>query len=186
MARALVGVLAGLLVLAAATMASAGIPDPDLSTVALGPDLGITTCPQGDGPAYQYVTVTAKRSDASPIQGVPFSSFFFYLSGGDLTFTAVDAETDVNGEIRFEVVGDETIMGDVTITAQIYTVALNDSDIVTCISFDLNDDNQVSLQDFTIFSGDYGTSAARSDFNWDGTVSLQDFTLFSGHYGHSG
>lgn len=185
MARTLAGVLAGLLILAAAGAASAGIPDPDLSTVALGPNAGMTTCPQGDGPAYQYITVTAKRSDATPIQGIPYTSFFFTVTGGDVTITNVDAETNANGVIRFTVVGDDTIMGNITIEVQIYTVVLNDSDVLACRSFDLNNDHAVGLQDFTIFSGDYGTTTARSDFNWDGTVGLQDFTLFSGHYGHA-
>jgi len=178
--------LACVLVLGLAGVAAAGIPDPDLSTVELSNGgNGLTTCPQGDGPAFQYVTVTAKRSDTTPIQGIPYTSIFFTVTGGDVTITNADAETDANGEIRFSVVGDETIMGSVTISAQIYTVAVNDSDVLNCRSFDLNNDGSVGLQDFTIFSGDYGTTTGRSDFNWDGTVGLQDFTLFSGHYGHS-
>jgi len=128
--------------------------------------------------------VTAKRSDTTPIQGIPYTSFFFTVTGGDVTITNVGAETDANGQIQFRVVGDQTIMGNLTIEVQIYTVVLNDSDILPCRSFDLNNDGAVGLQDFTIFSGDYGTTTARSDFNWDGTVGLQDFTLFSGHYGH--
>ncbi len=83
MARTLAGVLAGLMVLALAGAASAGIPDPDLSTVVLTAG-GLATCPQRDGPVYQYITVTAKRSDASPIQGIPWSSFFFTVTGGDV------------------------------------------------------------------------------------------------------
>jgi len=185
MSRILVGVLAGLMVLTAAGLASAGIPDPDNSTVALGPDGGMVTCPAGDGPAYQYITVTAKRADASPIEGIPYTSFFFTVTGGDVTISHVDAATDASGVIRFEVVGNETIpLGTVTVEAQIYTVALNDSDDINVNTFDLNNDSAVGLQDFTVFSGDYGGTNPRSDFNWDGSVGLQDFTLFSAHYGH--
>jgi hypothetical protein len=185
MLRTLVGALVGLLVLATATVACAGIPDPGISAVALSAG-GLVTCPQGDGPQYQYITVTAKRSDSTPIQGIPYTSFFFTVTGGAVTLIAADTETNVNGEIRFGVVGDETIIGDLDIEVQIYTVVLDDTEILTAISFDYNEDNQVSLQDFTVFSGHYGTSNPASDFNFDGTVSLQDFTLFSAHYGHSG
>lgn len=184
MARAFVGMLTGLLVLGIAGGAMAGIPDPDNSTVAMGPDAGMTTCPLGDGPAYEYLTVTAKRSDASAIQGIPYDSIFFTVTGGDVSILHVDAETDVNGEIRYAVVGDETIVGTITIEAQIYTVALNDSDTIDSISFDLNEDGTVGVQDATLFVSDYGTSNGRSDFNWDGTVGVQDATLFVAHYGH--
>ena len=184
MSRTLAGVLAGLLVLAATGVATAGIPDPDLSFADIGPDPGLTTCPAGDGPLYQYITVTAKRADTTPIEGIPYNSFFFTVTGGDCTFHHVDAETDLNGEIRFEVQGAETIQGTITIGVQIYTVVLTDSDNLECITFDNNLDDQVSLQDFTLFSAGYGGSDPLLDYNWDGNVALQDFTLFSAHYGH--
>ena len=186
MARTLVGVLAGLTVLAAVGVANAGIPDPDLSTVVLSAG-GLATCPAGDGPVYRYITVTAKRADATPIQGIPWSSFFFVVGGGDVNITHVDAETDVNGQIRFTVDDDEVIAwsGPVTIEVQIYTVVLNDSDNLRCNTFDLNPDGTVGLQDFVIFSQDYGGVHERTDFNWSGgATGLQDFVLFGQHYGH--
>jgi hypothetical protein len=185
MARTLAGVLAGLLVLAAAGAASAGIPDPDLSNVVLSAG-GLTTCPQGDGPAFQYITVTAKRSDTTPIQGISYTSFFFTVTGGDVTITNVGAETDANGQIQFRVVGDESISGNLTIEVQIYTVVLNDSDTLPCVTVDLAPNGQVVLEDFAIFGADYGTTNARSDFNWSGgVVNLEDFAIFGAHYGHS-
>lgn len=181
----MVGVL---VVLAVAAAAVAGIPDPDNSQVTLSSPAGMATCPSGDGPAYQYITVTAKRADASPIQGIPSTSFFFTVTGGDVTISAVDSETDVNGDIRFQMVGNETIVllspSYLTVEVQIYTVALNDSDNLQCNSFDINDDSAVGLEDFAFFSSDFGTTAARSDFNWDGTVGLEDFAFFSAHFGH--
>ncbi len=186
MARTLAGVLAGLMVLGLAGVACAGIPDPDLSTVVLTAG-GLTTCPQLDGPTYQYITVTAKRSDASPIQGIPWSSFFFTVTGGDVNLTHVDAETDVNGQIRFTMDDNEVISysGPVTVEVQIYTVVLNDSDDLKCNTFDLNPDGTVGLQDFVIFSQDYGSVHERTDFNWSGgATGLQDFVLFGQHYGH--
>jgi hypothetical protein len=179
-----VGVLAGLFVLGIAAGAAAGVPDPDLSTVVLGPAAGMATCPAGDGPAFEYLTVTAKRVDDSPIAGIPYTSIFFTATGGDVSILHVGEETDGNGEIAFTVVGNETIIGDITVEAQIYTVALNDSDTLSCNSFDINEDGTVGVQDATLFVADYGTTAQRSDFNWDGTVGVQDATLFVAHYGH--
>jgi hypothetical protein len=178
------------LVLGVAGTAAAGIPDPDLSTVVLTAG-GLATCPALDGPTYQYITVTAKRADATPIQGIPWSSFFFTVSGGDVGITHVDAETDVNGQIRFTVDDDENIPypGPVTIEVQIYTVVLNDSDNLTCAAFDLFPlgvgDGTVGVQDFVIFGQDYNQVQPRSDFNFSGgPVGVQDFVLFGQHYNH--
>jgi len=184
MARAFVSVLAGLIVLGAAGVVSAGVPDPDESMVTVGTDGGLVTCPAGDGPAYEYVTVTAKRSDSTPIEGIPYDSIFFTVTGGDVAILHVDAETDENGEIRYTVVGNETIIGSITVEAQIYTVSLNDSDTIDCNSFDINDDGTVGVQDATLFVADYNSAAQRSDFNWDGQVGVQDATLFVAHYNH--
>lgn len=187
MSRILAGVLAGCLVLAIAGVAGAGIPDPDQSQVSLSTG-GLTTCPQGDGPAYQYVTVTAKRADSSPIQGIPSSSFFFTVTGGDVTMTAVDSETDVNGVIRFSIVGDEAIAypNTIGISCQIYTVVLNDSDNLTCNTYDYDLNGTVNPIDFGTFAGDFGTVAPRSDFDWSGgNVNPIDFGSFAGHFGHS-
>ena len=183
-------VLAGVLVvmLAVAATAVAGIPDPDLSSVGLDTPLGMVSCPLGDGPAYQYITVTARRADNSPIEGVPASSFFFNVTGGDVTVTEVDAETDLNGEIRFEMVADETIVkldpDFLTIQCQIYTVVLNDSDQIEVNSFDIDESGGVGLADLAFFASDYGTSQKRSDFDWSGGVGLADLAFFATHYGH--
>jgi hypothetical protein len=186
MMRVLAGVLVVMLLVV--STAAAGIPDPDQSGVVLSAPAGMCTCPLGDGPAYQYITVTAKRADSSPIQGVPAASFFFTVTGGNVTIDEVDDETDVNGEIRFEMVGDETIVqlnpNFLTVECQIYTVVLNDSDNLEANSVDIDENDSVGLSDFAFFSADYGTSAARSDFDFSGSVGLADFAVFSAHYGH--
>jgi hypothetical protein len=190
MARTLVGVLAGLTVLSVAGVANAGIPDPDLSTVVLSAG-GLATCPAGDGPVYRYITVTAKRADATPIQGIPWSSFFFTVTGGDVNITHVDAETDVNGQIRFEVddVAPIVYPGPVTVEVQIYTVVLNDSDNITCNTFDVEPvglpDGDVDLNDFVKFGQYYNTPSPQADYNFSGgNVDLNDFILFGQHYNH--
>lgn len=190
MARTLAGVLVGLMVLALAGSAGAGIPDPDLSTVVLTAG-GLATCPQGDGPVYQYITVTAKRSDGSGIQDIPWSSFFFTVTGGDVTITHADDATNVNGQIRFTVQGDEAIQypNVVNVEVQIYTVVLNDSDNLPCNSFDLfplgAPDGTVGLSDFIQFGQDYNLVRPRSDYDWSGgATGLADFIKFGQHYNH--
>jgi hypothetical protein len=188
MARVFVGVLVVLIAFVGVTSAaSAGIPDPNNSRVDLtkaDPD-GMATCPDLDSPVYQYVRVTARRADNTPIAGIPYGSFFFTVTGGNINLTNVDALTDVNGEIRFQADDAQNlVLGSVTIECQIYTVVLNDSDVLGVNSFDINGDGGVGVQDATLFVADYGTTNARSDFSWDGVVAVQDATLFVAHYGH--
>ena len=188
MARTLVGVL--VVMLAVTATAAAGIPDPDNSSVDLPvPPGGLATCPDGDGPAYQYITVTAKDGSANPIQGIPSGYIFFVVTGGDVTISAADTETDVNGECRFEMVGDESLQlfspSFLNVEAQIYTVVVSTSVDLECNTFDIqNLGDGVGLEDFAEFAGDYGGTAKRSDFNWDGGVGLEDFAHFAAHYGH--
>ena len=189
MSRTLVGVLASCLVLVMATVAGAGIPDADASYVTLdNGGKGLTTCPLGDAGAYEYITVTALRTDLTPIQGIPSGSFFFTLTGtgsGNVSINAVDAETDVSGNIRFEAQGTGTVLyGSLTIEVQIYTVVLSDSDLLWCNTYDYDDTGVVNLIDFVAFAGDYGGTNEQSDFDWNGVINLIDFVSFAGHYGH--
>ena len=192
MSRTLAGVLVGLMVLALAGVATAGIPDPDNSEVYLGAetgdDIGMCTCPAGDGPVYEYITVEAKRADATPIMGISYGSFFFTVTGGEVTITHVDDETNSVGLIRFDMIGDETIIkldpDFLTVECQIYTVVLNDSDDMEVNSFDIDGNGTVGLSDFGIFSSLYLGTDKRGDFDWNGTVGLSDFGLFSAHYLH--
>jgi hypothetical protein len=186
MLRSLAVALVGLMVLAG--VAGAGIPDPDLSYVEVGPDVYMVSCPAGDGPTYEYITVHAHRADTTPIQGIPSTSFFFTVTGGNVTITAVDAETDASGVIRFDMVADETIEllspNELVIECMIYTIVLNDSDGVQVNTFDLNGNDCVDLADFSMFSAIYLTNDPRGDYNGNGTVDLPDFGYFSAHYLH--
>ena len=196
MSRTFAGVLAGLFLLAFACGAVAGIPDPDASYVTMldTSGAGMATCPALDGEEYHDLEVTALRSNLTPIEGIPYNSFFFIVTGGDVNFTHDPATpaTGVNGTIRFVVDDNESFVGDVTIEAQIYTVVLNDSDLLSCNSYDIDQDGGsrgcVGAQDFAWFVLDYGSTiqpgVPRSDFNWDGIVGAQDFSLFVAHYGH--
>jgi hypothetical protein len=187
MLRTFAGVLVGLMVLTVA--ASAGIPDPDESWVDVGPDPGMVSCPLGDGPVYEYITVHAHRADTTPIEGILATSFFFTVTGGNVTITAVDPQTDATGTIRFNMVADETIEqlmpNELVVECQIYTVVLNDSDGVQVATFDLSLDDCVGFSDFGMFTAMYLTPNPRADYNFNGMVDLPDFGMFVVHYLHN-
>ena len=190
MSRTLAGVLAGCLVLAMASIAGAGIPSADDSYVTMDAGgMGLVTCPAGDASSYGYISVTALRADLTPIQGIPSGSFFFTVTGtgsGNVSINAFDSETNASGVCRFEAQGDGTVAyGSLTVTVQIYTVVVNDSDTLWCNTYDYDDDGDVDPIDFGTFAGDFaGGTAQRSDFDWDGDVDPIDFGSFAGHFGH--
>jgi hypothetical protein len=152
----------------------------------------LVTCPAGDGPLYQHVKVTCRNAGGNPLPGIPASAFTFTLGNVDATwygtlsctFTAVDPQTDANGEIRFTVKGDTSIYGNITIRVTVQTVPLNDIDTLPCKSVDYNLDGDVDLGDFVMFAHDYGGYSWKSDFSGDGIVALSDLVMFAGHYGH--
>ncbi|MEA3408973.1 MAG: hypothetical protein U9Q95_01340 [Candidatus Eisenbacteria bacterium] len=186
MMRAFVSVL---LVLAAATIAGAGIPDADASYVTLdNGGKGLTTCPAGDGSPYGYITVTALRTDLTPIQGIPSGSFFFTIGGtgsGNVSISAFDAETNASGQIRFEANGTGTVpYGSLTVDVQIYTVVLTDTDLLWCNTYDYENNGVVDPIDFIAFASDFGGVNERSDFDWNGVVDPIDFISFANHFGH--
>jgi hypothetical protein len=168
--------------------------DPNLSFVTLTNTNmpGLITCPRGDGPIYEYIQITVKNNLGDPMPDIPADEFVFTLGGlgaawyGILscTFTPVSSVTNANGEIRFTITGDTSILGNITIRVTVANIPLNDVDILSCKSFDYDHNGGVSLGDFVMFGGDYGGTAWRSDFSWDGSVGLADFTLFGQHYGH--
>lgn len=172
------------------------IVDPNRSFVTLTNENmgGLTTCPAGDGPAYQYTKVTCKEAVGDPLPGIDASSFWFTINatGGDThwygnlscTFTAVDNQTDGNGEIRFSVRGDTSIYGNITIRVIVQGIPLNDLDTLPCKSVDFDTNGAVSLADFVILGHDYGKNTYQSDLTWDGRVTLSDLVLFGQHYGH--
>jgi hypothetical protein len=149
---------------------------------------GLATCPSGDSNVYSYITVTALRADLTPIQGIPSNSFFFTVTGsgsGNVSIEPYDAETDVNGSIRFEARGDGSVpYGSLTIGVQIYTVVVLGTGTLWCNTYDYDLDGFVTPLDFSAFAADFGGSNERSDFNWDSNVDPLDFGLFAAHFGH--
>ncbi len=148
----------------------------------------LTTCPAGDGSAYGYITVTALRTDLTPIAGIPSGSFFFTIGGtgsGNVSIDAFDAETDAGGAIRFEANGTGTVpYGSLTVDVNIYTVVLTDTDLLWCNTYDYENNGVVDPIDFIAFASDFGGTSERSDFDWNGVIDPIDFISFANHFGH--
>jgi hypothetical protein len=183
-------ILAGVLVLAMVGVATAGIPDPITSVVDVMPlatKAGLSTCPIGDGPEFKYLRVTAKRTDGTPIVGIAWNNFSWTVTGGDVSILHEDVETDSNGEIRFRVLGDETIVWptDLLINCQIYTVILADQDTLRCNTFDYDDNGWVNPLDLVQFGADWNQPNERSDFDWSGgNNNPLDLVKFGAHWNH--
>jgi hypothetical protein len=141
---------------------------------------------------YKHVKVTVKDTGGNPRGDIPANEFTFTLGNAgaswygtlSCTFIPVDPVTDANGEIRFEMKGDTSIIGNITIQATVQSIPLNDIDTLPCKSGDYDTNGGSSLGDFVTFASDYGKAGWRSDFSGDGLVSLGDFVSFAGHYGH--
>jgi hypothetical protein len=79
-------------------------------------------------------------------------------------------------------------------TAQSITVNGGDVSVNmgTLLAGDANDDNQVTLADFSILAGSFNLSSGmmgydpRADLNGDGAVTLTDFSLLSGNFNTTG
>lgn len=171
-----------------ASPAAGVLPDPELSDITLSPDDGMASCPAGDGPVYEYIIVALKASDATPIEGIPWTEFFFSVTGGDVTVDHVTDATDPAGVIRFDMVADDAVvlLGPelLTIECTVLSVVLNDTEELSVNSFDLNEDGCVDEADFAVFTSIYTTADPRGDFSWNGQVGLSDLGLFSAHYLH--
>jgi hypothetical protein len=185
MGRAIACLWIGLIL---APPAAGVLPDPEASYIFVGPDDGMASCPAGDGPACEYLIVELKASDATPIVGIPWTEFFFTVTGGDVSIAPVADTTDHAGEILFTVVADETMVlldpESLSIGCTVLTVVLNNTAETSVNSFDLNEDGCVDEADFAVFGSIYVTADPRGDFNWSGDVGLADLGLLSAHYHH--
>lgn len=181
--------------------------DPDLSFLNLTGEsaLGLTTCPAGDGPTYEYVKVTTIDSLGIPITGILADDFSFFAMLGNntanysdlndhLIWIPEDVQTDENGEIRFTVQADTSIGADIiaptgeggyiTIEVTVDNVTINNTEDLLVNSCDINVDGWVNRGDFNTFQVDFGLNRQRSDYDWNGKVTLSDFNFFAVHYGH--
>ncbi|MFH1133516.1 MAG: NosD domain-containing protein [Nanoarchaeota archaeon] len=171
--------------------------DPNRSSVFLTASnmAGMTTCPAGDSPPYQFLAVVLRNAGGNPVSGIPASRFTFLVSpvpgtntqcvgSCSATFNPWDAQTNASGTIRFEIIGDTSMVGNLSIQARIDNQTIPDAPVLPCKPLDITVDGAVGLPDFTLFGRDYNSTEWRSDFTWDGYVGLGDFSMFGGHYTH--
>jgi hypothetical protein len=187
MARALTSVLIILIIPCLVGAGNWPIPCPDQSHIELTYPALMTTCPAGDGPAFEHVQVFAVTKDGDPIEGLPSSQFFFTIDG-NVTVTPVEQATDENGRIRFTMTSDESLVrldpDWMHIECRIATVALNDVDSLQVNTLDLNTDGCISDEDATVFRSLYLSEDPRADFSRDGAVDMKDASVLTRHIGH--
>ena len=81
--------------------------------------------------------------------------------------------------------------GNYRFTFKVWGHSVKSIDFVVELNGDVDDDGDVDFDDFTIFSGCYGTSIEdprydpRADFNEDGCIDFDDFIILAGNYGGS-
>jgi hypothetical protein len=160
---------------------------PDRSYVELSYPALMTTCPAGDGPAFEDVVVFAVTPDGDPIVGLPSSQFAFTIDG-NVTVTPVEEATNDKGRIRFTLTSGDSIVrvgADwLHVECAIAGVALNDADSLHVNSFDLNADGCVDKQDVAVFQSLYLQKDLRADYYRDGVIDMRDFSVLVDHDGH--
>jgi len=198
--RKLTGVFSIALVIGAATVAMAGVPDLLLSTASTAAGAGVTpvmyNLPNGLGATFAQArsvggvvnaTITLTVLDGG---GVPVANFsandmwlekevvagtgnFIACTGG----TVADVNTNASGVTTWanplRAGGWSTSKTLVVINGSALTS--NSGLVLQHNSADLNGDGSANLSDIPLFAGDfYGAYAFRSDLQYDGIVNLSD------------
>ena len=162
------------------------IPDPEFSYVELDGDGGLLTCPAGDTSNYEYLVVGLRDLNNDPLSGISASEFEFSVDYTGDSYENVSFEfisetnmTDVNGELRFGISADSSLIGNAEIGVSAMDVNLIENVDLDVKSFDLDYNGNVNIADLAIFASEYHTNASNSDYNWDGLVNIADFGMFA-------
>lgn len=162
-------------------------PCPNLSHVELTYPALMTTCPAGDGPAFEHIEVFAMTPGGDPIEGIPSSQFSFKIDG-DVSVAPAEEATDEKGRIRFTLTADKSIVRVgpdwLHVECTIADVPLNDADSLHVNSFDLNEDGCVDKRDVSVFQSLYLQEDLRADYYRDGVVDMRDLSVLVDHDGH--
>lgn len=171
--------------------------DPYISIITLSQDGNqvLTTCPAGDSTLSTYIIVHLYSLTGVPIDNIPASAVTLnmqvmtgteYFGTPACTFTPVDSVSDGNGQIRFQVIGDTSIVGDIEISAATWGNPVHNTLTLRCNSVDFNTDGVVNLSDAGFFtSAFHGEYDWRCDYVYDGVLNLSDISAFAQHNGHS-
>ena len=199
--RKLTGVFSIALVIGAATVAMAGVPDLQLSTASTAAGAGVTpvmyNLPNGLGSTFAQARSTSGVVNATIALtvldggGVPVANFsaadmwlqkevsagtgnFIACTGG----TTADLNTNNSGVTTWAAPlragGWSTSKTLVVINGSALTS--NTGLVLRHNSADINGDGTANLSDIPLFAGDFsgGTNAFRSDLQFDGFVNLSD------------
>jgi hypothetical protein len=202
MLRNLAKVTMILSILAIAALASAEIPDLDLSTASTAASGAVLyNRPDGNGYAFNLARLGGANVDATitltlvnylgnPLAGYPAEDLWLETSGDSLVFPAggtdADAATNASGQTHWALplaAGGCTI-GE-TVTVMVAGQPLNQAGInLRFVSSDFNGDLHVNLSDLSTFSAGYtGAYSACGDLFFDGAINISDLSLFSQAYG---
>jgi hypothetical protein len=143
--------------------------------------------------AWVDVYVTDGGPCLDPVGGVPVELTITSSTCDSLLCASLIAYTDANGYVRMYIRGSVnagagpgccTVRTAVTCYGgwQLFPEPVN---TLEWLSPDLNGDGIVDPLDVGILTGDFGTSACRSDFNCDGIVDEGDLDILEEHYRHS-
>lgn len=188
--------VAGSMLLGVAGLASAGVPDPGLSTASAAGSGTLRITPEGAGNTLggigATVTVTVLDATGTPIAGYPFQDVFLDDSGtSEISLcqggSAADANTNASGVTTIS--GAISGGGWTQNGLQVYLagVAIGAPLAINANSPDLNADLQVNLVDFSAFGSDFlsGVYVFRSDLSFNGAINLADFSTFGIHFGEA-
>ena len=172
-------------------------------TITLTGGVGIHSAFDSDWADDYGFTVRATDDDGDPVAGILAGDFDLSIALGTntqswcpiaahTTFTALDAQTDVDGEIDFEVeiltaVGrtnqDPTPNGGYVVITADHDEYESDSADIPVNTCDATVDGWINLGDFSKFQVDFGSDAQRSDYDFSEWVNLGDFSKFQVEFG---
>jgi len=195
--RKLMGIFAITLMVGAASFATAGVPDLDLSTAGrayAGPETAVMfNIPNGGGAAFTSAAIVGGAVDATitltlldgagvPIANFPFEDAWIESADGGMAActggATSDANTDASGVTNWVTPLQAGGASEALTVVMISGAALTSGAglAISHNSADINGDGNVNLTDVPLFAGDFygGVYAFRSDFSYDGAVNLSD------------
>jgi hypothetical protein len=201
--------LLGILVVSLASLAWAGVPDlNNSSVVAANEPASVFAVPDGTGVGLDAafapggatidatITLTLVDTAGDPIFLYPFEDLWLETSGGSLVYcangTAADGSTDEMGQTTWTnpVLGGSYSPGENTLVIVAGAPVSGGGVQITFNSADINGDLFVNLSDavaFTqMYNGDFATHPLyAADFNNDGFLNLSDAVRMAGALGAS-
>jgi len=200
------GILAITLMVGAASFATAGVPDLNLSTAGrayLGPETAVMfNVPNGGGSAFSAASIIGGTVDATvtltlldgagaPIANFPFEDSWLVSADAGMVpcigGTTSDANTDAAGVTQWVTPlaagGSSQALTVVMIAGAALTSGAGVA--ISHNSPDLNGDGSVNLSDLAGFASDFytNTTAFRTDFAFAGAVNLSDLAVFASTLG---